>query len=256
MANQFYRPKRTRNIYAPGASEPFRLSRSKIEYFMRCPRCFYIDRRLGVGEPPGFPFNLNKAVDALLKKEFDAHRAAGTAHPLMKHYGVEAVPFSHPKLADWRENFKGVCAFYEPASFEICGAIDDAWIGTDGKLIVVDYKATAKEGVVSLDAKWQDGYKRQMEIYQWLLRKNGFIVSDTGYFVYVNGKTDRAAFDGKLEFDVTLIPYTGSDAWIEEVLGRIKETLDADVLPPEGADCEFCMYRRAALNVITGMKRR
>jgi len=46
---------------------------------------------------------------------------------------------------------------------------------------------------VTLDAEWQDGYKRQMEIYQWLLRQNGLKVSDTGYFVYCNGKTDRKA---------------------------------------------------------------
>ena len=55
------------------------------------------------------------------------------------------------------------------------------------------------------DADWQDGYKRQMEIYQWLLRKNGLDVSDTGYFVYCNGKTDKEAFDGKLEFDIEFI---------------------------------------------------
>ena len=25
---------------------------------MSCQQCFYIDRRLGVGQPPGFPFNV------------------------------------------------------------------------------------------------------------------------------------------------------------------------------------------------------
>ena len=46
-----------------------------------------------------------------------------------------------------------------------------------GELIVVDYKATSKDGEVTLDAPRQDGYKRQMEFYQWLLRCNGFTVS-------------------------------------------------------------------------------
>ena len=41
---------------------------------MNCPRCFYLDRRLKVGQPPGFPFNLNSAVDSLLKNEFDFYR--------------------------------------------------------------------------------------------------------------------------------------------------------------------------------------
>ncbi|MDO8743015.1 MAG: hypothetical protein Q7J30_00410, partial [Candidatus Azambacteria bacterium] len=82
--SKFYNPKRSRNIFDPAAKAPFKLSRSKIDNFLACPRCFYLDRRLGVGQPPGFPFNLNKAVDTLLKKEFDIHRAAGNPHPLMK----------------------------------------------------------------------------------------------------------------------------------------------------------------------------
>ncbi len=32
------------------------------------------------------------------------------------------------------------------------------------ELIVVDYKATAKNGDVCIDAPWQVGYKRQIEV--------------------------------------------------------------------------------------------
>ena len=67
----YYNPQRTRNLYDPNDSQPFRLSRSKLELFLECPRCFYLDRVRGIGRPPGFPFNLNSAVDTLLKKEFD-----------------------------------------------------------------------------------------------------------------------------------------------------------------------------------------
>src|SRR5205823_2826589 len=105
-----------------------------------------------------------------------------------------------------------------------------------------DYKATSKDGDVSLDADWQDGYKRQMEIYQWLFRQNGFTVSDTGYFVYVNGKTDKEAFDAKLEFDIKLIPYTGNDSWIESTLLKIKECLIDDRIPAASKTCDYCTY--------------
>ncbi|MDO8571096.1 MAG: hypothetical protein Q7R79_00265, partial [bacterium] len=86
--SDYYKANRTRNLYDPNGVEPFKISRSKIDLFLSCPRCFYLDRRLGVGRPPGFPFSLNSAVDALLKKEFDFHRANQSAHPLMKRYGV------------------------------------------------------------------------------------------------------------------------------------------------------------------------
>ena len=95
---------------------------------------------------------------------------------------------------------------------------------------------------MSLDADWQISYKRQMEIYQWLFRKNGFKVSDTGYFVYCNGRTDVEAFDGKLEFDVTLIPYKGDDSWIEKTIYNISECLNSDKIPKAGSDCDYCNY--------------
>lgn len=224
----------------------FRLSRSKIALFIECPRCFYIDNKLGTARPPGFPFNLNSAVDALLKKEFDAHRAKSTSHPLMEKYGVDAVPFMHADIDVWRENFKGVEYVHKPTGFTVAGAVDDVWVKPDGELMIVDYKSTSKDAKIeALDADWQDGYKRQMEIYQWLLRQRGFTVSDTGYFVYANASKDRPAFDAKLEFDVTLIPYTGSDAWVERTLFDIKACLDGQELPAANADCDYCRYREA-----------
>ena len=84
--------------------------------------------------------------------------------------------------------------------------------------MIVDYKATSKAGDVSLDADWQIGYKRQMEIYQWLFRKNNHKVSSTGYFVYCNGDADKEAFDGKLEFDIKILPYVGDDSWIDKMI--------------------------------------
>lgn len=234
----FYRKK----LYDPKAKEAFKISRSKIDLFVECPRCFYLDRRIGVSRPQGFPFNLNSAVDVLLKKEFDIHRKQKTPHPLMDSYGIDAVPFQHEKMDVWRENFTGVEAFFEPANFVVFGAVDDIWQSSDKKLIVVDYKATSKTEEVTLDAEWQDGYKRQMEVYQWLLRHNDLEVSDTGYFVYCNGKRDREAFDGKLEFDIKLIPYTGSDKWVEKTLHDMKKCLDADEIPRLNAKCEYCKY--------------
>ncbi len=244
----FYRKK----LYDPKSKEAFRISRSKIDLFLECPRCFYLDRRLGVSRPQGFPFNLNSAVDTLLKKEFDIHRKQKTSHPLMDSYELDAIPFDHKMMDTWRDTFKGVEFFHEPTNFVVFGGVDDVWQWVSGeekdKLIVVDYKATSKTEEVTLDAEWQDGYKRQMEVYQWLLRQNGFPVSDTGYFVYCNGKRDREAFDGKLEFDVKLIPYKGKDDWIEKTLMDMKKLLDLDEIPKSSPNCEYCSYINSVNN--------
>lgn len=241
--SKYYTPTRTRNIFDPASPRPFKISRSKIDLFIECPRCFYLDRRLGVGRPPGFPFNLNTAVDTLLKKEFDIHRANGTQHPLIEKYGVDARPVAHEQLNDWRENFKGIEYLHETTNLIITGAIDDLWQNSAGEYIVVDYKATSKgESITSLNQDWHIGYKRQMEIYQWLLRQNGHKVSSTGYFVYCNGMTDRKAFDGKIEFEVTLIPYTGDDAWIQNTIFALRRCMDASVVPLPGKECDYCNY--------------
>jgi len=247
--SEYYNSNRIRNLYDPKETKPFKLSRSKIENFMYCPRCFYLDRRLGVDQPPGYPFSLNSAVDKLLKKEFDAHRVKQMTHPLMKAYGLDAVPFQHEMMDEWRENFKGVQYHHKPTNFIITGAVDDLWQDKNGEIIVVDYKSTSKASKVTLDAEWQDGYKRQMEIYQWLLRRSGFKVSNTGYFVYCNGKTDREAFDGKLEFDVNLLPYTGNDSWVDGTLDEIKKCLDDGEMPDQNPECDYCNYRKSVNDV-------
>ena len=241
--SEYYKGKRTRNIYDEASTEPFKLSRSKVDLFLNCPRCFYIDRRLGVGRPPGFPFSLNSAVDALLKKEFDIHRANKTAHPLMKQYGIDAVPYEHEKMEEWRDSLRrGIQYLHEGTNLLITGGVDDVWVKPNGEIIIVDYKATSKSGEVSLDADWQIGYKRQMEIYQWLFRKNGFRVSDTGYFVYCNGDADKEAFDGKLEFDIKVIPYVGDDARVEQAIVDAHTCLVSGDIPPAGNDCDYCTY--------------
>lgn len=245
--SQYYNPQRTRNLFDPASSESFRLSRSKIDLFIKCPRCFYMDRRLGIGQPPGYPFSLNSAVDSLLKKEFDVHRANGTRHPLCDKYGVNAIPFAHEKIDEWRDSLRrGITVPIDGTSVVVTGGVDDVWRDDNGELIIVDYKATSKNGEVTLDAEWQDGYKRQMEFYQWLFRKNGFNVSPTGYFVYCNGNADKEAFDAKLEFEIKLIPYVGDDGWVERTILDAIECLRSDTLPESGEDCDFCAYRAAA----------
>jgi RecB family exonuclease len=234
---------RKRNLFDPQSKKPFVLSRSRFENFLNCPRCFYVDRRLGVEPPSGPPFSINSAVDHLLKKEFDHYRALGEPHPYMTAAKINAIPFSHEKLDEWRENFKGVRVIHKPSGFELSGAVDDLWIERDtNELIVVDYKATAKDGEVSLDADWQISYKRQMEFYQWLLRSTGFKVAQTGYFVYCNGDKAEPAFNGVVRFKVSLIPYKGDDSWIEPELLRARSVLSADAPPNSSESCQQCAY--------------
>lgn len=230
--------------YSPKSKTPFKVSRSKIDLFLECPRCFYFDRRLGIGRPSMPGFSLNTAVDVLLKKEFDVCRTQGKKHELMKRYGVDAVPFVHEELSAWRENFVGKQVLHAPTNFVVFGAVDDIWVNPNNELIIVDYKSTSTEKEISLDDQWKTGYKKQLEMYQWIFKESGFAVSPTSYIVYANAIKQKDQFDGKLEFVMTLHAHIGDTRWIEPVLFLMKACLDNDALPPVNDACEYCMYRK------------
>ncbi len=216
---------------------------------MQCPRCFWLDVRLKITRPNSPPFNINKAIDELFKKEFDTYRLKKQPHPLMVEFGVDAIPYASDELVKWRENFVGVVSMHEPTNLHIFGAIDDLWVDPAGNVIVVDYKATAKAKEVDIDSDWQISYKRQLEIYQWLLRQNGLSVNDTGYFVYTNGRMDLDGFNDRIEFRTKVIPYTGNANWVEPTIKKMKKCMD-DEMPAVGTaamggECDFCAYAKA-----------
>jgi RecB family exonuclease len=243
-----YASQRTENMFLVTDDKPYKLSRSKIEAYVSCPRCFYLDRKCGTKQPPMFPYTLNTAVDTLLKREFDQYRIAQKPHPYLIEHNIDAIPFAHAELDDWRMNQRGIKYHHIPTNFIIMGVIDDVWINSQGELIIVDYKATSVNKEVTLDDR--GSYKRQMEIYQWLFRKNGFNVSNTGYFVYCNGDKGKSSFDNTLHFKISLLPYEGNDGWVEETLLAIKTCLMDDVLPEPSQNCDYCAYYKAVTSHI------
>ena len=238
--------------YEPSQKAPFKLSRSKIELFMQCPRCFWLDVRLKITRPGSPPFNINKTIDELFKKEFDVYRAKQEPHPLMTDNQIKAVPYQHAELNNWRHNFTGITTVHQPTNLHIFGAVDDIWVNDKGELIVVDYKATAKDKPVTElgpEGTWHDMYRRQMEIYQWLLKQNGFKVSNTGYFVYATGRQDVKGFNNKVEFHTYVFPHHGKSDWVDKTIQEMKDCMDSDEMPligmaAMGGPCEHCTYAR------------
>lgn len=235
----------SKNQYRIGQSEPYPISRSKIDDYVKCPRCFVLDRREWIKPPSGPMFTLNSAVDGLLKKEFDVHRANQTVHPAVAELGFGFIPADRPEMDDWRNNRKGVRVLHEPSNLEVFGAIDDLWCNPeDGSLLVVDYKTTARDTPLTEmgTADYQDAYRRQLEVYQWLLRKVGVEVSDTAYWLYATARKNADAFDAKLVFDFTLIEHTGSAGWVEGTLTAMKRDLEQPELVAARESCEMCTY--------------
>ena len=243
MENKKTKPKKRRYLFDPLSDKAFKISRSKLELFIKCPRCFYLSYKLGIKRPPGYPFTLNKAVDVLLKKEFDVYRDKQKPHHICIENEIEAIPFEHENIETWRNVRRGIDYDMPKTNIKITGAIDDIWINKKtNELIIIEYKTTAKKTPVTIDAEWQESYKRQIEVYQWLFRKNGFKVSDLSYFVYCNGNKEAEKFDKKLEFYISIIPYTGNDSWVEETIINAHKCLLNKMPPPTTEDCNYCNY--------------
>ena len=248
MAEYTYKYNPNRNADWNYGGKKWKLSRSKIDFFFECPRCFYLDNVLGT-KRPGFPsFNLNIAVDELFKNEFDGYRAKKEPHPIMEKYKIDAVPYEHEKMEDWRNPFEGIMHTHKSTGLLVSGGVDDIWVDKDGKLIIVDYKSTCKDGRIDKlgDSPWEKQYTRQLGVYRWLLNMNGFETQETGYLVYANADKTLDSFDDKLVFESTVIPVETTIDWIEPTLKDIKKCLDQKDLPATGEKCEFCPYREAA----------
>ncbi len=244
--------KRRKNLYDVNSKIPFNLSRSKIDFFLECPQCFYLDRKLGIVRPDMPGWSLNSAVDVLLKNEFDLLREQKKPHKLMLDYKIDAIPFFHPDLAIWRDDNNkriGASILHKETNLNICGIIDDIWINTKNQeLYIVDYKSTSTEYPISLDSEYKLGYKRQMEIYQWIFKKMGFNVSNTGFFLFANATKNRPGFHSKLEFETSIIPYNGDISWIESTILNIKKCLNSNQIPKSSENCQHCQYRKLINN--------
>lgn len=219
-----------------------KLSRSKLELFLDCPRCFWLDINKSIKRPPPAPYTINTAIDALLKQEFDVHREEGSAHYLIEKYKIDAVPYKSEKLKEWRNNFVGVQFHHKPTDFLVFGAVDDVWVNPKGELIVVDYKATgAKEHQI------YDSYRRQMEVYQWLFSQNGYKVSRTGYFLFARVNKEGGFNGARLSFDMFLEPQEADISWVEKALFEARHVKDGPV-PAHKPECAYCQFAKVQSN--------
>ena len=126
---------RASSIYTPGQLDDFKVSRGKFSTFITCPRCFYLERVVGLSEP-GMPgWTLNETTDLLLKKEFDVCREKQIPHRLFAKYGLDhIVPFKHEAMDDWRDSLrKGLMVRYDDSNIILSGGVEDIWVDTQSE---------------------------------------------------------------------------------------------------------------------------
>lgn len=222
-------------------SKPIKLSRSSINLFQQCHRCFYLKIKHKISQPPTPKISLNLKVDELLKNEFDTFRLSGSAHPIMKQISNHILPFQHPNLQQWRHNFTGIRFLHTKYNFLLFGAVDDLWFDQQSQsIIIIDYKATSSQYPPSKDRL--NDYNYQLSFYNWLFQQNHFQTYHTNYILLANAHTSEKVFQNNLHFSTQLLSLPHNPDWIDETLSQIYDLLNKQNLPLETPSCLYCKY--------------
>jgi len=253
---------RPHTIYKPNQKKPYKISRSGVETFMDCRRCFYLNVVKGLKDIDSIPFTLNNTVDEQVKTEFDYCREKQIPHEVMTENKLDAIPFQHEKIDDWRNaRSKGVEYHHEEHNLILSGGIDDVWTVRNSdppELIIVDYKAQAKKQEYLnlksyLDDPYHQSYKFQLNFYRYLFKKLNFKVHSVGYFLVYNAKQERQKFGKNMEFQRFLVPYKfkgDSINEIEKTIKDMKKDMDGKKIPPENKSCQECASIREGSKLI------
>jgi hypothetical protein len=216
------------------SNKKIQLSPNSLNLFLECKCCFWLDKKQGIRRPPPYPYALNNAVDFLLKKEFDKYRAKGEKHPLLIANNINANLFPNQKLLNqWRSNFSGIRYYDSQLDATLFGAVDDVLEFPGGKLAPLDYKSTG-----STAAKVYDRFQLQLDIYDYLLRKNGFDTNSKGYLAfYIVNKEN--GFEDKLPFKKELHEIDTDPSDVPKLFEDAVKFLRQDKTPLHSPDCGF-----------------
>jgi CRISPR/Cas system-associated exonuclease Cas4 (RecB family) len=218
-----------------------KISRSKIELFIDCPRCFWLEVKHNIKRPESITGGfIGQKYDPLIKNEFDNYRQTGLKPEKLKELELELFD-DYEKLKVWRS--KGVEFYHQEHNFVYWGKIDELLIDKNGNLVPFDFKTT-----LSKNFQIHESYKRQLEIYGYLLLKNGESVANYGAFYVI--KIDVIKELENLHKRETLIIEERDIVLVEnldykkydEILENLKEVYYSEKEPEPNPECPFCNY--------------
>ena len=193
---------------------------------LECPRCFWLQIVKNIKRPAGIFPSLPSGMDGILKVHFDKFMEKGELPPEIKELKGCRLFDDREKLKIWRSNFKGL--EYTEGDVMLRGAVDNILV-KGKKLIVLDYKTRG----FPLKDDTHEHYRVQMDLYNFLLRKNGYNTEDYSYllFYYPNRVNDN----GEVVFDTKLVKINVGDG--EKVFKKAIKLINGEE-PKE--KCEWC----------------
>jgi len=211
--------------------KPIKISRSKIELFLDCPRCFWLEVKYKIKRPEKFSGGyIGSKYDPYLKKIFDEYRKNKEKPEELKNYDFDLFD-DIKKLEVWRK--RGIEYLHPKHKVIYYGEIDDI-LKKEKFLVPFDFKTT-----LSKEFQIYESYKRQLEIYGYLLKKQGEEVLNLGAFYVV--KIDiNEKFEKIEERKLVIIEDLNYEIY-DEILENLYQIYFSDKEPEPNENCPYCL---------------
>ncbi len=217
---------------------PFKLSPSSLNLMKECPRCFWLKMHKVWKRPQGIFPSLPSGMDRVLKIHFNKFRDKGQMPPELCE-GKAGKECSNMRLFDdmeklkiWQNNFKGI-SWTDENGNKLHGAVDNILV-KGNKLIVLDYKTRG----YPLKEDTAEHYRNQLDIYNFLLRKNNYNTEDFSFLLFYVPK--EVTETGEVIFDTELVKMKVNVKNAENIWKKAIKLLNSDC-PRQG--CEWCEGR-------------
>ena len=213
----------------------YKLSPSTLNLLKECPRCFWLQFNKGIKRPEGIFPSLPSGMDRILKIHFDRFMERGVLPPeLCDNKECKDLKLFDDKelLEIWRNNRKGIQ--WKDGENILKGAVDNILKKGD-KLIVLDYKTRG----FPLKEDTAEHYQDQLDIYNFLLRKNNFKTEDYAYLLFYHPK--EVDEGGNIIFNTDLVKMKIDVKNAEKIWKKALETLEGE-MPKPSEECEFCKW--------------
>lgn len=211
------------------------LSKSALEVFQSCPKCFWMDKMAKVGRPRGPMPSVVNAIDAQMKILVEDCVRIGVEVPYLR--GTTQVPYpDRPKVQTFR-SWRTFQALVETGdrTIKAWGELDDLLIGSDGKVWPWDYKSKGTEPTQEYCEKYN---QLQGDMYHLLLEGQGLTASGQARFTYIWPEFDK----GMIVFRHKNIEMETDAGRATKVLSAAAECLEGEC-PKEGEmDCDYCSF--------------
>lgn len=215
----------------------YKLSPSTLKILRDCPKCFYLKVKEKIPRPRGIFPSLPGGMDKLIKEYYDSLRGTDTLPEGLEEFQDKYRLYDDVnQLSEWRNNFRGI-SWQDADGNLLRGAVDDILVSkSTEKLVVVDYKTRG----FPLKGIEHTYFQDQLDLYNFLLRKNNYETEDFSLLVYYH---PNSVLGSKVEFNIDIlnvdISVTNAEGLFEEAL----EVLSGEI-PESSEKCEYCSWKK------------